>query len=83
MRLHVVFDKNGEILGAVKLGADAPVRARPIADEQSGRRSADVYVPVEYRHYDLVGVCQKLKVDVKGKVPDLKAKDSARSGRGR
>ncbi len=75
MRLHVVFNQNGDILGAARLGGDAPVRARPVADEQAGHRAAEVIVPAEYRHYDLAAVCQRLTVDVAGKFPELKARD--------
>ena len=74
MKLHVVFNQDGEILGAVELGA-APVSARPMADEKAGHRAADVYVPSEYQHYDLAAVCRRLKVDHKGKFPNLKAKE--------
>jgi hypothetical protein len=74
MKLHVLFDKDGEILAAVRRDTDMPVRARPLADDQAGHRLADVYVPAEYAHYDLAGVCQRLKVDAKAKVPELKAK---------
>jgi hypothetical protein len=74
MKLHVVFNSDGEILGAAQLDTAAPVRALPIADEQAGQKAADVYVPPEYQNYDLAGVCQKLKVDVTGKFPDLKPK---------
>lgn len=74
MKVHIVFDEEGGIVAAVKLDSDAPVRARPIADEQAGQRAADVYVPPEYSHYDLAGVCQRLTVDVAGRVPELKAK---------
>ncbi len=75
MKLHVVFNAKGEILGAARVDTNAPVRARPQADEQAGHRAADVYVPAEYHHYDLAAICQRLKVDVKGKFPDLKAKE--------
>jgi hypothetical protein len=75
MRLHVVFNEDGEILGAVILDRTTPVRARPIADEQAGHRAADVYVPAEYQHYDLTAICQRLRVDARGKFPDLKAKE--------
>jgi hypothetical protein len=75
MKLHVVFDKDGEILGAAQVDAAAPVRARPMPDEKAGHRAADVHVPAEYRHYDLAAVCKRLRVDVKGKFPDLKAKE--------
>ena len=75
MKLHLVFNKDGEILGAAQLDSASPVKARPIADEQAGHRSADVYVPVEHQHYDLAAICQRLKVDGKAKFPALKAKE--------
>jgi hypothetical protein len=82
MKLHVVFNKEGEILGAAQLssGTAQPnsgprIRARPIADEQAGQRASDVYVPAEFQHYDLAAICQRLKVDVAGKFPNLKAKN--------
>jgi len=75
MKLHVVFNKDGEILGAAQLDTEAAVRARPVADEQAGHRAAEVYVPAEYQHYDLAGVCQRMKVDTKAKLPSLKAKE--------
>jgi hypothetical protein len=73
MKLHIVFNNEGEILAAVKLDS-APVRVRPVADEQEGHKAAEVYVPREHRHYDLAGVCQRLTVDVSGQFPELKAK---------
>jgi hypothetical protein len=73
MRLHVVFDSSGEILAAAHLGS-AAVRARPRADEQAGQQAADIYLPVEYQHYDLGAVCHRLRVDVAGKFPEVKAK---------
>jgi hypothetical protein len=75
MKLHVVFNKDGEILAAARLDSAAPVRARPIADEKAGHRVAEVFVPAEYRHHDLAAICERLRVDVKGKFPDLKAKE--------
>ena len=74
MKLHVVYDKNGDILGAVHLGS-SPIRVRPTADEHAGHRAADVYVPTEYHHYDLADVCHRLRVDVGAKFPALKTKD--------
>lgn len=74
MKLHVVFDKQGEILAAAQLDTEAPVRARPVPDEKAGHRAAVVYVPPEYRHYDLAGVCRQMRVDAKGKTASLKAK---------
>ena len=73
MRLHVVYNSGGEILAAAHLGSGA-VRVRPIADEQAGQRSAEVYLPVEYHHYDLGTVCHRLRVDVAGKFPEVKSK---------
>ena len=74
MKLHVVYDKNGDILGAVHLGS-SPIRVRPTAEEHAGHRTADVYVPTEYHHYDLADVCHRLRVDVAAKFPALKTKD--------
>jgi hypothetical protein len=75
MKLHIVFNKDGEILGAAQLDTAAPVRARPLADEKEGHRAAQVYVPTEYQHYDMADVCHRLRVDVKGKFPELKVKE--------
>jgi hypothetical protein len=74
MRLHVVFDKDGGILGAARLDSIGPVRARPLADERAGQRAADVHVPPEYGHYDLAAVCRRLRVTVEGRFPELTAK---------
>lgn len=81
MKLHVVFNTDGEILAAVQLTSEtAPqssgprIRVRPIADEQAGQRAADVYVPGEFQHYDLAAIGHRLKVDVAGKFPNLKAR---------
>jgi hypothetical protein len=75
MKLHVVFDKNGEILGAARLDTASPIRARPLADEKAGHRASDVYVPAAYQDYDLAAICQRFKVDSKGRFPELKLKD--------
>jgi hypothetical protein len=75
MKLHVVYDKNGDIVAAARLDTTAPVHARPNADEKAGHRAAEVSVPAEYHQYDLAGIFQKLRVDVKSKSPDLKPKD--------
>ena len=75
MKLHVVFNDEGEILGVAQVVSGARIRVRPIADKQAGHRAADVYVPAEYQHYDLAGICQRLKVDLGAAFPELKAKD--------
>lgn len=75
MKLHVVFNKKGDILAAAQLNGDAPVKARPIADEKEGHRVADVFVPTGYQHYDLAGVCQRLRVETKGRFTELMPKE--------
>jgi hypothetical protein len=75
MRLHVVYNQDGEILAAVQLDVDTPVRARPIPDPGKGHRVADVYVPTEYHQYDLGVICAKLRVHGSGKFPELKPKE--------
>jgi hypothetical protein len=74
MRLHVVFDKDGSILGAARLDSTGPLRVRPVADEGAGQQAAEVHVPPEYEHYDLAAVCQRLKVSVKDRFPELTTK---------
>ena len=74
MKLHVVYNKDGDILGAVRLDMDAKVRVLPMADEQQGHRAADVDVPTEYHQYNMADICQKLTVDARGKLPELKVK---------
>ena len=74
MKMHVLYDKNGEILAASLRDGDMPVRAQPMPDPQAGHRVAEVYVPAEYAHYDLAGICQRMKVDAKGTFASLKAK---------
>jgi hypothetical protein len=74
MRLHVVFDKDGGILAAARSDSTGPLRVRPMADEQAGQQAAEVHVPPEYAHYDLAAVCQRLKVSVKGRFPELTTK---------
>lgn len=75
MKVHVVFDRDGAIVGAARLDAAAPVRARPLADEQAGHRAAVVYVPAAYHHYDLAAVCQRLRVTIESTYPELTAKE--------
>jgi hypothetical protein len=75
MKLHVVFDDKGEILAAAEVVSGAKIRARPIPDKHAGHRAADVYVPAGYHHYDLAGICQRLRVDVGAALPELKARD--------
>jgi hypothetical protein len=75
VKLHVLFNKDGEILAAAHLDAATSVRVRAQADEKAGDRAAEVYVAAEYQHYDLAAVCQRMRVDVSGKFPRLKPKD--------
>jgi hypothetical protein len=75
MKLHVVFNNEGEILGAAEVKSGARIRARPIPDKQAGHQATDIYVPADHQHYDLAAICQRLRVDVGGAFPMLKAKD--------
>lgn len=75
MKLHVVYNRDGEIVGAAQLDGASPIRVRPQADEKEGHREAVVYAPTDFQHYDLAGVCQRLRVDTKGKFPELKTKE--------
>ena len=75
MRLHVVFNKDGDILAAVQLDSGSPIRVHPIGDEKAGHRAAEVYVPAEFQHFDLAGVCRRMKIDNKAKLPTLRAKE--------
>ena len=75
MKLHVVYDKNGDIVAAARLNSTAPVQARPNADEKAGHRAAEVSVPAEFQKHDLAAIFQKLRVDVKSKSPELKPKE--------
>ena len=75
MKLHVVFGSSGEIIAAAQLDSGAPVRVRPVHDEAAGHRAAEMFVPSEYRHYDLAAICQRLKVHARGKLHELMPRD--------
>ncbi len=75
MKLYAVINTEGDILAAVNLDEESAVRARPVADETAGHKAVQVPVPAEHTHYDLATVCQRLKVDDKGKFPTLRAKE--------
>jgi hypothetical protein len=80
VKLHVVYDKKGDIVAAARLdeatSTDRPaLRVRPVAKEDEGQRAVDVYVPPEFAHMDLSAVCERLRVDVAAKHPTLKPKD--------
>jgi len=75
VRLHVIYDGDGEIVAAAQVDRTAPVRARPSADEGAGHRAAEVYVPAEYLHDDLAAVCRRLRVDDSGRFPELRERE--------
>ena len=75
MKLHVVYNKDGDIVAAARVDSTAPVRIRPNADEKAGHRAAEVSVPAEFQKHNLAEMLQKLRVDVKSKSPDLKLKE--------
>ena len=74
MKLHVLYDKDGTIIAASRRDGGAPVRARPMPDDAAGHRMAEVYVPAQYAHLDLAGVCQRMAVDVRGGFAELRAR---------
>jgi len=74
MRLHVVFDQSGKILGVAQVSRNSPVRVRPRANEKAGERVAEILVPGEYQHFDVAAICQRLQVEVTARGPDLKLK---------
>jgi len=75
MRLHVVFNENGDILAAAPSDSVGSVRVRPVADERAGQRAASVDVPPEYVDYDVLAVGQRLRINVEGRYPELRAKE--------
>ena len=74
MKLHVLFDQSGEIVAAARRDSDASVRAQPMPDDDAGHRVAEVYVPAEYAHYDLAGICQRMRIEAKGALHELKTR---------
>ena len=58
MKLYIVHNKDGEILAAARTDTSSPIRVRPQADEKTGQRATEIYVPATYQHYDLGGICQ-------------------------
>lgn len=75
MKLYIVHNKDGDILAAARTDTSSPIRVRPQADEQTGQQATEIYVPAAYQHYDLAGICRRLKVDTKGKFAELKLKE--------
>jgi hypothetical protein len=75
MRLHVVFNEQGEILAAAQINSADKIRARPIADAQKGHRAAEVFVPAEHQHHELGAIFGRLKFDTGGKFPELRLKE--------
>lgn len=68
MRLHVLHDRTGRILAAVRL--DSPSSApkatgtiRPVP--RKGQLSAELDVPPEHANLEFVEVCRALRVDTK------------------
>jgi hypothetical protein len=74
MKLRVLYDQNGEIVAAARRDGDSAVRAQPMPDDKAGHRVAEVYVPAEYAHYDLAGVCRRMRIESTGPYPEIRAK---------
>jgi len=73
MKLHVLIDRGGRILGATHLDPKATVQARPIPDKVEGHWAVEVDAPAGFRHEHLADVCRKMLVDTSGKAPRLTA----------
>lgn len=69
MKLHVLFDKQGNIVAAAPIRPAAgglAGQSRPVAQED-GHSATEVLIPSEHRHLELDEICSQLVVDVKGK----------------
>lgn len=68
MRIHVVYDKNGTIIGG-GVGTHEPSgrapRSGPVAHE--GQHAAELEVPAEHAGLTLHDLVERLRVDVTGK----------------
>jgi hypothetical protein len=76
MKLHVLYDRSGKILAAVRLD-DQPlgiVTPRPVC--RPGQFTADVTVPDNFRHLSFFEVCTRLVVEGLGERATLKSRKS-------
>jgi hypothetical protein len=74
MRLHVVYDRSGSIVAAVRLDSATSNHPRPVVKE--GHAAAEMEVPHEHAHLSFADVCHRLKVDTSGTKPILRPKGS-------
>jgi len=81
MKIHVMHDKSGKIVAAVRLDEDksnpddrghriAPPRPVP----KPGFTSVELDVPSEHAHLSFHELCQQLRVETSGAKPHLKLK---------
>ena len=71
MKLHVLFDGQGNIVAAARPRSGASVSAIPVATER-GHRVAEIDVPREHEHEDLATLHRQFGVDVEARDPALK-----------
>jgi hypothetical protein len=70
MRLHVVYDRSGKIVAAVRLNSANSNHPRPVVGE--GHTAAEITVPKEHAHLSFSDACQQLRVHASGPSPSLK-----------
>jgi hypothetical protein len=80
LKLHVVFDAQGNILAAARLeaekaGSGPQFSVRPLAAGNGGPKAGELEVHSEHRHLELPDLCRQFKVDSKGKALALKRKN--------
>jgi hypothetical protein len=76
MKLHVMYDKNGKIMAAIRLDGDGTSKnakigsARPVV--KPGYFCADLDVPAEHAHLTFAEACRQLMVETNQTTPHLK-----------
>jgi hypothetical protein len=65
MDLHVLYDRSGKILAAVRLDSEpGTVSPRPVA--RAGQSTADLKLPASFSHLNFLQVCTQLVVEGRG-----------------
>lgn len=75
MRIHVAYDKNGEIIGGGTAMPETSGRGpRSGTEAREGQKTAEFDVPAEYARLPLHDLIQRLRVDVAAKEHKLVTK---------
>ena len=85
MKLHVMHDKSGKIVAAVRIDEDKSKPRHPgqrIASPRPvprrGFTSVELEVPVEHAHLSFKEACEQLMVGTSGPKPQLKLRPRAK-----